>query len=238
MLVVFSSCTHYYYIPAVKNVPLFKEKNEVRAMVAYGGGEYISATDVQAAYSITNHLAVSTNLMFAQGGGRDSVDNGRGQYFDFAVGYFTPIDKHFIFEVFGGVGTCKQTHIYSLYTNQTARLMYSTIFVQPTLGFTVSGFDCALTPGFTKLHFSKVDYNFRNIIDDNGTVLANIARRRTALLFEPCITLRGGWKYLKLQTQFMASYDLSNTQIPIEENRVSIGLQFAFAERFREHKKK
>jgi hypothetical protein len=36
LLAIFCSCSHYYYVPSVQNVPLFREKNEYRFSGTYG----------------------------------------------------------------------------------------------------------------------------------------------------------------------------------------------------------
>jgi len=73
-LFALTGCTHYYYVPTSKNIPLFREKNEYRATVAVGGGDETSTMDIQASYSITDKLAMMTNFMIAKGGDKSRAN--------------------------------------------------------------------------------------------------------------------------------------------------------------------
>ena len=66
--VLFCSCSHYYYVPNSQNVPLFREKNEYRFSGTLAGVEESSSKELQAAYSVTDHIGVMANFMSAKGG--------------------------------------------------------------------------------------------------------------------------------------------------------------------------
>lgn len=66
--VLLSSCSHYYYVPNVQNVPLFREKNEYRISGSYGFGDESSCAEVQAAYSVSDKIGIMTDFMSAKGG--------------------------------------------------------------------------------------------------------------------------------------------------------------------------
>lgn len=244
-LMTFTSCTHYYYIPATKNVPLFKEKNEYRANFSFGGGDETNTFDMQAAYSLTDKFAVAANFMAASGGDKSSPNWGRGNYVDAAVGYYKPITPNLIFETFAGIGGSSQHHQYG--TSQTnanvvqitdygySKLSFMKYFVQPSIGLTFDAFDVAVTSGFSYLTFGKVD---NGIIptDDHWWEVAAVEASKNSYLFEPAITLRGGWKYVKCQMQFLTSVNLSYKDLPYERTKASFGVSFAFAERFKKKK--
>src|SRR5690606_9946370 len=59
-------CSHYYYVPNGPNVPLFKEKGEIKANVKLSSADDFDGVEAQAAYSVTNHIAIIANYM--QGG--------------------------------------------------------------------------------------------------------------------------------------------------------------------------
>lgn len=238
-----TSCKHYYYVPTVQNVPLFKEKNEYRATVAVGGGDETSTTDIQSAYSVTDKFAVMANFMTAKGGDKSSNNWGEGKYFDAALGYFKPLDMHGVFEIYGGVGSSNQHHQYqrtssswnggsTTYNSGTADLSFTKLFLQPSLGLTFNGFDIALTSGISQLNFHKIN-NQIDTIDIEYFVVDTISKNRTSFLFEPSLTIRGGWKYVKLQIQLLSSKNLSRANLKFNDSKISIGLTFAFADRFR-----
>ena len=234
-LFMLTSCFRTYYIPRTLNVPLFKEKNEFRAFVAAsdvfpkGGG--ISTTEIQAAYSITNKFAIMANYMSAIGGNKSTFEWGKGTYMDAAFGYYKSIKNHGVFEVFGGVGSSKQYHEYS-YGDEgkrgTSELSFIKYFIQPSIGLTHSGVDIAFTSKLSNISF----YNIK--IDINESDVEEISKNRNSILFEPAITIRGGWKYVKLQMQILVSRNLTNPNLNFEKGGVNFGLSFAFAKRFNE----
>lgn len=238
LLVIGTGCSHQYYIPTTKMVPLFKEKNEVRALVVGGGANEISTVDAKAAYSITDHIAIAAGYMYGKGGVDSSENRGRGHYFDAAVGYFTTIGDLGVFEVFGGIGTCQQQHFFppnSGFIIGEANLSSTNIFIQPSFGVSINGFDFAYTSTFSRLNFQNIHVaNLGNTSEE--LELKNLANNRTSYLFEPGITIRGGWKYIKGQFQFTRTFNLSNSQLPFEYGKFSLGIQFAFAERFKNSK--
>lgn len=225
-----SSCAHYYYVATPKNVPLFKEKNEYRANLALGfQGFEVGTVDIQAAYSITDHIAVSANYLNARGGNKSSGDWGAGNYYDVAVGYYKPINNRYIFEVFGGVGTSKQYHQYDE-NRGVSDLSFTSYFVQPSIGYSLKHFEIALSTTLSHLRFGTI--NVASVNSNMEPRLINILTNRNSMLFEPCLTIRGGFDYVKIQMQGMTTSNLSHSNQWTQQFRLSMGLQFAFAERF------
>lgn len=57
---------------------------------------------------------------------------------------------------------------------------------------------------------------------------------KSHLFFEPCITVRGGWKYVKVQLQASYSGYLNKPRLYIgEESHLSVGLYVAIAGRYK-----
>jgi hypothetical protein len=97
LLFIISDCTHYYYVPNVQNVPLFKEKNEVRLTLAAGEGEF-QWGEIQAAYSVGKNIGIMANCHSATG--NESIVNFErcsGSYFEGGAGYFKPQNKLTVF---------------------------------------------------------------------------------------------------------------------------------------------
>lgn len=249
ILFAFSSCSHYYYIPAAQNIPLFKEKNEFRGSVATGGGDETSTVDIQAAYSITNKFAVMSNFVTAKGNNKDnnlyeSPGNlGNGTYLDAAFGYFKPLGSKGVFEIYGGIGGSNQHHQYESttyddfggYTTSnrgSADLSFTKIYLQPSIGFTSNGFDMAFSSSICKVNFNKIDNRIDSVYIEHFAV-DKISQNKNSFLFEPSLTVRGGWKYAKLQLQYVFSKNLSHPDLSFEKGKFSIGLTVSFAQRFR-----
>jgi hypothetical protein len=232
LLIAMTSCNHYYYIQPTHNVPLFKEKDEFRASISFGKGDETSTVDMQAAYAISDKFALMTNYMLAwgEGGYIDSLDMGKGQYIDAAFGYFKPIGKHGVFEIFQGLGSSQQHHEY--FFEGTSDLSFTKVFIQPSIGLTYNAIDVAFTSGFSNINFYKVN---NQITNPNGSEYASvdlISKNKNAFLFEPSLTLRGGKNRVKLQVQAGFSQNLSNTNLAFETFKLSGGITFAFGQRF------
>ena len=227
-IIALSSCTHYYYTPSSPCVPLFKEKNEVRATGSIGTGDETDTKTAQVAYSLTNHLAISANYMEARGGNFDSKNGARGNYKDISLGYFRPVRDRFVFEVFTGYGYSNQLHHYS--EDESAQLSFQKYFIQPSFGLTTEFLDIAVTPTFSRLSFQHIQSNvYSNSFE--SAALAQISDRRTSILFEPTLTMRAGWQFIKLQGQMGVSRNLTHKGLAFEKKQIHAGISFAFAER-------
>jgi hypothetical protein len=257
LTVLLCSCTHYYYVANIQNVPLFREKNEFRFSGTVGGGDESSCIEAQTGYSVTDNIGIMANFMSARGGNVSSKNYGKGNYLEGAIGYYKPEGKYGIFEVYGGLGGSNQYHEYSglRYNDITgtfenvpygsADLSYLKFFIQPSYGITLNLLDVALSA-----RFCSVDYNIKNnnasgSSDEYDKIysLANTIHFNV----EPALTVRAGWKNIKVQ--FQAEYaglinngyqSTSNNQSSSfgEDWHLSIGLNIAFAKRFKQSDKK
>jgi hypothetical protein len=254
LLLVVTSCTHHYYIPATANVPLFREKDEYRVTGAFGTGKEIGTAELQGAYAITDNFAAMATAMSARGksesirysGSNREVtsSSGTGKYFDAAIDYYSPLGAHGVFEVFGGVGGGDQHHEYkqvSFYSGDShtfesggdAYLSFRKIFIQPSIGLTFDGFDAALTCGFTELTFLNVQNRITNDYRESRAVDA-ISENRFSYLLEPALTVRGGWKHVKMQVQAIYSHNVSHRNLEFVDLKVSLGVAVTYAPRFKE----
>lgn len=236
-----SGCSHYYYIPNVQSVPLFRQKNEYRLSLFSGFGVSSSSKEIQAAYSITNHFGVMANFLSAKDLENGADSWGKGNYFEGAVGYFKPFGKSKVFEIYGGVGGSKQYHQYrpefidtTYYggTNAgTSELSFTRLFLQPSIGLTFNSFDIAFSTRICRLSF----YNINNKIDrilkeDEFAILNSIAQNKNFIFFEPALTIRGGWKNLKVQLQGEIESYFNNRKNHFDEYHISIGLYGSISE--------
>ncbi len=73
--------------------------------------------EIQADYSVADNIGVMTNFMSAKGGdvSYDNEDLGKGNYLEAAIGYYKPIEKYSVFEIYGGVCGGNQHHQAYLY---------------------------------------------------------------------------------------------------------------------------
>lgn len=242
LAVLLSSCSHYYYVANVQNVPLFREKNEFQFSGTYGGGDESTCIEAQTACSLTDNIGVMASFMSAKGGDLSYRNYGKGNYFEGAVGYFKPVSKYGVFQIYGGLGRCSQHHeygeSYDLTTGEynsylgSSDVSFTEFFVQPSVGITLDALDVAFSTRLCDLYYGGiVNKAFGNSREYNN--LATL-ENSNHLNLVPAITLRGGWKYIKVQ--FQAEYaGLINGQELLfgEEWHISLGLNLMIAKRFK-----
>ena len=232
--IILTSCSHYYYVPNTQNVPLLREKNEFQGAVLVGGGDEVKTVEVQAAYAVTNNLAVMTNFMAARGGERSGNNWGNGKYLEGAVGYYKPFDELVVAEVYAGLGVSNQHHQYGTdtYNEGTADLSFMKYFLQPSVGFSFKYFDIAISTRLSRLSFYTIDNNI-TMDNYNSYYVDTISQNKVSYLFEPALTLRGGVKNVKVQLQLSSSKNLSHSNLKFENANASIGLIYTIANRYR-----
>ena len=239
-----NGCNHYYYVPNIQQVPLFKEKNELRFSGAYGGGVESTCLEVHTAWSLTDNVGIMANYMHAGGGDVEERDFGKGNYIEGALGYYRPIEKLGVFEVYGGLGSGKQHHEYTGYRYNDYSGAYSEmydgyadislirLFVQPSFGFTHSIIDAAFSTRLCYVPITGVDNHVlpANYEYDDINALSD----KKYWFLEPAITLRAGWKNIKAQFQFCYSANLNSPRIYTgEEVHISIGFYITLADRLK-----
>ena len=230
--VFLSGCAHFYYIPKAYNVPLFTEKNDFRLSVASGMEDNSSSVDIQAAYSVTGNFAVMSDFMFSNGGYFYERNQAKMSYFDGAIGYYKPFGEFWVFEAFGGLGTSSQRHEYYASDYQgKSRLTFTKSFLQPSIGMTFNTFDIAITPCISRLSFNNIENSATPASAYyNDLILLN--QNRVSTLFEPAFTVRAGWKVIKVQLQYIYSFNLTNAELPFEFSKVSLGVYISLSKKY------
>lgn len=234
--VLFTSCSHVYYVQHTHNVPLFNESKEARISGNWNEGYESSSVEIQGAYAVTDHIGIALNAMTSWGGSVEGHNYGRGKYIDAAVGYYQPVLKKIVLETYAGVGNGYQKHAYSDYydyQNGWARLSYNKIYLQPSVGISLAHcFDAAVSARLALVNFYNVSYYTEDQFHrDDLNYLENNAH----IMFEPAFTLRGGWKYFKIQTQLSLIEPLNDVDYSyVEPFQVSMGLYISLGKRFRQ----
>ncbi len=232
-------CTHYYYVPNVQNIPLFRDKNELQL-----SGEVGSATDktplwgkgdtrcmdLQAAYSLSTRIGFQLNYMslrYENNVSGNALDDNSmsGNYYESALGYFNPIGKHGVFELYGGIGLSDQHHVYANSYNNltgTADLNFTKLFLQPALGLTYSSFDIALSSRIYTLRYNNIDASNNDIANYENF---NSIQGTDHVFIEPAFTIRTGWRVVKVQFQYVYVNKLNPPYLHFyERSHVSLGL--------------
>lgn len=230
--VVQFSCAHYYYVANVQNVPMLQEKNDLQVSGFFGGWDESKCIELQTAFAPAENIGVLANFMTAWGGNVSERDFGKGSCFDLGMGYFKPVNKNLIFEIYGGIGGGSQRHEYEelsynpgtggidSHYGGSARLSSSRIFIQPSLGIKYSAFEAAVSVRASRLSYPSVTNSF---YDEELSHIGD----NPHYFIEPALTLRAVWKNIKLQGQISyTGYINSPRQYFYEEAHLSGGLIF------------
>jgi hypothetical protein len=234
---IICSCSHYYYVSNVQNVPLFRSKSEYRAGGGYSLGDESQCVEVQAAYAAGNKVGVMGNFMTVWGGDASDHDYGKGVYLDGGIGYFKPVGEAMAFELYAGIGGSSQHHEYSglgysqgtLYghTYGSSDLSFIKFFVQPAFGLRHNVIDIAVSGRISSVSYT----NIGNYVYNNSYVYEELHQLgdKTHFFIEPAFTLRCGWKNLKLQFQGSYAAYLNNPKLYFgEEGHLSVGFYYSF----------
>lgn len=235
LLILLGSCSNYYYIPNSHNVPLFKEKNEIKAAINGSTGDDFGGVEVQAAYSPADNIGVIGNFMHGGGGQSGfSGKGGEGTLGELGVGYFTS-QSNFVFETYGGVGFGNVENRYHENDTYAGRSQFNLmrVFVQPNIGFSHDIVDIAFSTRFCYLTYNNLRVRDAGLMQP-GTYneVMRVAANPNNILVEPAILIRLGWRFVKFQFQTTYSANLSNSALPMKQVLFSGGLHFSFAERF------
>ena len=230
--VVQCSCTHYYYVANVQNVPMLQEKNDLQVSGFFGGWDESKCIELQTAFAPAENFGVLANFMTAWGGNVSERDYGKGSCFDLGMGYFKPVNETLIFEIYSGIGGGSQIHefeelsynpgtggIDSHYAG-SARLSSSRFFIQPSLGIKSEGFEAAVSFRASRLSYPGVTNSYYD--EELGHI-----GDKPHYFIEPALTLRAVWNNIKLQGQISyTEYISSPRQYFYEEAHLSGGIIF------------
>lgn len=220
-----SGCYSLYYAPTAHNVPMFKEKNEVRISAAYSivsdviGDNPIEGFEFQSAYAAGKHFAIMVNGFKAQSTEDDEsyslgYRHQKANLAEFGAGYFKPFHKNkLVFEAYGGlgVGQFKNRYIdeYDSANTIFSSLNFKRFFVQPSIGYSSDYFALAFS-----MRLALLKYDQKPQID-LGT---------SYFLVEPCFTIRAGWKSLKFQSQLQLSNNVTDPGFPQHRLNFNTGI--------------
>ncbi|MCZ2100798.1 MAG: hypothetical protein LC107_04585 [Chitinophagales bacterium] len=222
LLLLITSCKTKLYIPNGSNVPLLQEEKELKIVGSTGG-------NLQAAYAVTNHIGLMANGFWtyrsADDTDRPGNKKGEGSLVELGAGYFDRFND-FVFETYAGAGLgrldYKDTENGKNYSSNGTRL-----FVQPNIGWTSKYIDIAISGRLAGLKYydfladgysqEELDQEFlhKDLVEDNLWVF-----------FEPAITLRGGYKYIKAQIQYGISKKLNSGDLKYDNTYFNVGFVF------------
>jgi hypothetical protein len=234
---IFTACSHHYYIPAQQSLHLFEEKGEIRAGGSIGESGYADFSSGNIAYALTEEIALAADYVYASGSG--DAGSASGYMVDLSAGYYTTFGSGFHVDVFTGIGYSGQRHRYNeTYTtideyghstqyNLSTRsdLNFIKLNVVPSIGFRCNWLDFGLSSKVSYIDFTKTNFYGSTPTGQPTTNQNRVLNLNYGLFFEPTATLRLGWKYVKIQSQFSFCLQMGGNSVNNSDSMISIGLQ-------------
>jgi hypothetical protein len=216
-ITLFSSCYHVYYIPAVQQVPGFREKNEIKVSGHISSEDMSTSYHAQAAWAVTDKLAV-TGAFFKGIGDYDKTEGGAGWYAEGGAGYYMPLRKIWSAELYSGAGYSSQWHDYG----SAPRKVYdfAKLYIQPSLTAYVGPLDIVISGRLSAVDFLKTH-------PDNG--MYGAPDKKGYLFAEPALTLRLGGEWCKLQAQYQFAFCNRANDLEYADLQFSLGVQLALS---------
>ncbi len=243
---LFTSCNPVLYSTVGQNVPMFTEKGEVALQGGYAAsfGQDTDADGValQAGYAVSNSLTVMGSYCSLKGlkeqgyiGSAPSEWDSKGSYLELGVGkYGTFTSKSFAWEVFAGLGTG------TIKNNRAIEYVDCKLvkpFLQPSFGYISKYLDIIFTPRMGIVSYTSHSSSLLDPQQAQQTYDFFDSDKNT-FVFEPGITLRGGYKSMKLQLQYNTTTfkaDINNDAITVvNKDYISIGVYFLISGRYNE----
>lgn len=232
------SCTPAVYFPSLRNVPMPKEKGELKITGSVGSGK-----NIQAAYAPTTHLVLTGNFVSAKFFDNDSLSRDH-QSVDIGIGYFIN-RKEYVYDFslsYGkGKGQTKDTESNGwflppipgnseLYIEKS--LEYTKYQLQASIGQNKgSQLQGSLISRATLIHI----HSLKQVIDGEESSISN----KTKLFWEPAILINLVPDTLPIYFTFQAGLNLSNDHLsslnqPLVSFGFGVGLQFNMLSKSRE----
>lgn len=226
VLFLFSSCSTTYYIPNTQNVPAIDAKGATAVHLAGNGNQ----VEFQAAYGLTDALAVQANGAWFIPHDEDNGNGGSGSLYEGGIGYYKNLSEHWLFDTYAllGAGQVENHFPSTLPTDPatTGRIQANALRygLQPSITYHTPYFSVSGSVRGTQLSYSNIS---GSLYLDGLSQERYLADNSTNFLVEPALTLRGGFERVQLQVQLMQSFNLTNSDFKQDNTLLSVGLNFS-----------
>ena len=224
-LLFLSSCTTTYYIPNTQNVPVIDKKGGTTVNLAGNGNQ----VEFQAAYGISDAIAVQANGAWYIPKDQDNGNGGSGSLYEGGVGYYKALSDKWLFDTYALVGGGHmENHFPSTLPTVPATtgnieanaLRYG---LQPSITFHTPYFSVSGSVRATQLRYSNIT---GSLFLDGLVQERYLADNNANFLLEPALTIRGGLERVKVQVQLLHSMNLGNSSFKQDNTMLSFGLNF------------
>jgi len=192
IVVFFTSCSPEY-IPNMVNSPMFSNANEFQANISTG----TSIFDAQVAYAVTDNIGIMVNGTYGDETSDSTDDFHKHAFIEGGVGYYNKIGAKGRYEIYGGYGIGRVEGLFenNLFDDDLTDARYNRFFIQPGIGISTGIYDGSFSPRFAMVQMNPRGMNF-----ETGNY---------KMFFEPVITSKIGFKYVKFVFQVGASLPIS-----------------------------
>lgn len=223
-LIIATTSCNVAYRSSMVNTPLFTEKGDVAITAA--------SNNVQAAYAVSNHVGIMANGFLEQNtvNNNETGNGGLGYMGEAGAGYFTTLgNENLVFETYAGAGF---GHLYlnNNYRDGNNDIQKRTLdanglklFIQPGIGYKLPYFEVSGALRYSNVNYSGVrttNWPAADLVNANLDDVGN-----TAFGFlEPALTIRGGFKSVKLQLQYINCIKLNSANINYDTDILNLGI--------------
>ena len=188
---LFVSCSPEY-IPNMVNSPMFTNAGEFQATLATG----TSNLDGQVAFAVTDHIGIMANGSYGNETSDSSDQYHKHAFIEGGGGYYDKFGEIGRYEIYGGYGFGRvEGYFENLFDENLTNAHYNRFFIQPGIGISTGIYDGSFSPRFSMVQMNPKGITFEN---DNYKIF-----------FEPVITSKVGFKYVKFVFQIGASLPVS-----------------------------
>lgn len=229
-----SSCSRYYYKPNAINTPMFTDGMQGHLVAAGSiGGELddddrTTFGDIQASFSPIKHLGIIGNFStYNYSPVSSTATPARAHLLEGGIGGYIPVGQgkvKMVAELYGGFGGGK--------LRSDVDMDIQRYFIQPGIGMRSPWVDAAFNLKWSFVNYSNLNDNGRGtqyLIDQQ--LMDMYGRNRidqgSHTFFEPGFTVRGGYKFIKVQIQLAMSVAATPVAWNYDPMRFTVGLQFS-----------
>lgn len=235
--VLLGGCSRYYYQPNSVNAPMLSEQHDANIVVngSWGDDDVNGSVakshviNVQGAYSplpyfgiIGGYTGFGYNIQNDPDPQTGRVD-ASAHLLEIGVGGYYPVYRmgtsmSLIADAYAGFGGGN--------LNSDVNMGVNRLFVQPGFSLRTPYGDVGVHARLSGLKFGSFDANGRSEEYINEQNLAGITDGRTYFV-EPAVTIRGGYKFIKIQLQHVWSAPTKTIPWNHNDNLTTIGLFFS-----------
>ncbi|MGC9374354.1 MAG: hypothetical protein ACP5DQ_04855 [Bacteroidales bacterium] len=206
------------YIPNMANSPMFSNQGELQATVATGTSNF----DAQTAYAITDHIGIMVNGSYGNETNDTTDDFHKHAFIEAGLGYYEKIGENVRYEIYGGYGFGKNEGYFedAVFDSQRTDADMQRFFVQPGIGISSGILDGSFSPRFVLVKMTP-----------NGDTFETGGYNT---FFEPIITSKIGYKWVKFVAQFGFSVPIGNDDLHFDYQPfiVNFGLNFNIGRKY------